>query len=665
MTMITPSYLGETIEYSSLHACRSTLEDPMHASDRKVDLALLRIDAKDLPALELADSTALKPGQAIVALGHPRGLKYSVVSGVLSGRRQVEGMAMLQLAIPIEAGNSGGPVLDMQGRVRGIVTMKSLVTPNLGFAVPSNALKPLLAKPNPIPMSRWLTIGRLDKAEWKTLYGGGWRQRAGRILAESMGSGFGGRALCFWQQPVPKVPFEVAVSVKLEDESGAAGLIFDADGKDKHFGFYPSGGRLRLTSFNGPDVFSWKVLKEFASPHYQPGQWNTLKVRIEDRKFICYVNDHEVIDFADADLAGRSVGLAKFRTPVAEFKNFKVAKKIASARPADEVIARLTKAIDKVSFKGHPPAKVIDALVPDGSAATVLLRDKARRLEQQAAQLRKLAQTVHVQRTLADLAKVLKTEEKDIDLLQAALLIAKLDNEELDVDSYRKEVDRLAREAAAALPKDASERARLKALNKYLFEERGFHGSRVDYYTRANSYLNEVIDDREGIPITLSVLYMELARRLQMKVVGVGLPGHFVVRHEPAKGKPRLIDVYDGGAFLSKKDTAKIVAKFGKSLKDEYLAETGKKAILVRMLHNLLSLAQDEKDVDGMLRYVDAILTITPASPSERWIRAVLRYEMGHHEGALVDVDWLLDNNPGEVPLERVRELRRLLQEEG
>jgi regulator of sirC expression with transglutaminase-like and TPR domain len=155
---------------------------------------------------------------------------------------------------------------------------------------------------------------------------------------------------------------------------------------------------------------------------------------------------------------------------------------------------------------------------------------------------------------------------------------------------------------------------------------------------------------------------MELARRLGINVVGVGLPGHFVVRHEPDNGKPQLIDVYDAGAFLSKKDAIKIVAKFGKSLKEEHLAETGKKAILVRMLHNLLSLAQAETDANGMLRYVDAILTITPDSPPERWIRAVLRYEAGQHEGALVDVDWLLDNNPGEVPLERVRELRRLLQ---
>src|SRR5262245_60955554 len=160
----------------------------VHASDRNLDLAVVRIGAKKLPALPLGVSKDLKVGQPLVALGHPQGLEHSVVAGVLSAQRDVDGVAMLQLAIPIEQGNSGGPVLDMDGKVVGIVTMKSLVTANLGFAVPIDALKPLLAKPNPIPMERWLTIGALDKSEWKSMYAGRWRQRAGRILADGAGS---------------------------------------------------------------------------------------------------------------------------------------------------------------------------------------------------------------------------------------------------------------------------------------------------------------------------------------------------------------------------------------------------------------------------------------------------------------------------------------------
>jgi regulator of sirC expression with transglutaminase-like and TPR domain len=654
--------IGEARPISVLLGGKRHEVTAIHASDRKLDLALLRIDAKNLTSLPLADSNALKTGQPIVALGHPRGLKYSVVSGVLSGKRDVEGMSMLQLAIPIEPGNSGGPVLDLHGRVHGIVTMKSLVTPNLGFAVPSNALKPLLAKPNTIPMSRWLTIGTLDKSEWQPRMGARWRQRAGRIIADGLGTGFGGRTLCLWQKPLPKTPFEVAVTVKLENESGAAGLVFHADGGDKHYGFYPSGGRLRLTRFAGPDVYSWKILKEFESAHYHPGQWNTIKVRIENHKFLCYVNDHLEIESTDTDLTEGKVGLAKFRDIVAEFKHFAVAERIAGNKIPDDVVARINKTIEKISFTKPLPAKVIDALVPEGPAGLAMLRERARLLEEQAAQLRKLALAVHQQTTLADLAKALQGPEEKIDLLAAALLIARLDNEELDVPAYQKEVARLAKEVSTSLPKNADEPARLKALNKYLFQERGFHGSRVDYYTRANSYINEVIDDREGLPITLSVLYMELARHLKVNVVGVALPGHFIVRHEPAKGEKQLIDVYDGGTFLSEQDAEKIVRNFtGKPLQKKHLTSAGKKAIIVRMLHNLLNVAQDEQDRDGMLRYLDAILTVAPDSPDERWIRAVFRFQSGQREGALVDVDWLLENHPPGVDLDRVRELKRLL----
>lgn len=131
----------------------------VHASDRALDLAVLKVDAADLVPLEMGNSDQLKQGQSVIALGNPRGLSHSVVSGLVSGVREMEGRPMIQLAIPIEPGNSGGPLVDRQGRVQGIMTMKSLVTPNLGFALTINLLKPLLEKPNPIVISRWRTIG--------------------------------------------------------------------------------------------------------------------------------------------------------------------------------------------------------------------------------------------------------------------------------------------------------------------------------------------------------------------------------------------------------------------------------------------------------------------------------------------------------------------------
>src|SRR5207249_4585395 len=103
---------------------------------------------------------------------------------------------------------------------------------------------------------------------------------------------------------------------------------------------------------------------------------------------------------------------------------------------------------------------------------------KARALEQEAGQLHKLAQAVHLKRVRTELAKALAGPEDKIDLTHAALLVARLDNDELDVEAYRREVDRMARKLTAALPAKADDKAKLTALNKFLFEERGYHGSR-------------------------------------------------------------------------------------------------------------------------------------------------------------------------------------------
>jgi serine protease Do len=634
----------------------------VHASDRKQDLAVVRIDAKGLKPLELGDSAALKDGQPVVALGNPHGLKRSVVAGVVSAVREIDGRRLIQLAMPVEPGNSGGPVLDAHGRVVGLVTIKSLEKENIGFAVTVNALKPLLRKPNPVAMSAWLTIGALDREEWEPLFGANWRQHAGRIQVEGAGRGFGGRSLCLSRRPVPELPYEVEVSVRLDDESGAAGLAFHADGGDKHYGFYPSGGGLRLTRFEGPDVLTWTILQNKASPAYRPGEWNALKVRLEKDRIRCFVNDKPVFESADATWTSGRVGLAKFRDTAAEFRHFRVGKSLPPAAPPAEVVARVRKAAESAGPGAAAKADVVSKLAPEGAAATAVLRERARELERQAAELKKLAQAVHQRRVLDELATVLKAKEADLDLVHAALLIARLDNDEVDVAAYRGEVERMAKKVAAALPKDAGEKAKLAALNKYLFTERGFHGSRGDYYNRSNSYLSEVLDDREGIPITLSVLYMDLARRLGVKVVGVSLPGHFVVRHEPAKGEPQLIDVYEGGVPLSRAEAAKkSEAITGRPLREGQLAAVGKRAILVRMLRNLLNLADQEHDGPAMIRYLDATLVIDPQAAPERAVRAGLRYQAGDKAGALADVDWLLEHEPEGIDLDRVRQLRRVL----
>ncbi len=631
------------------------------ASDAKLDLAVVRIDAKNLPALALGDSDELEKGQNVVALGNPQGLRHSVVAGVVSGRREIEGKPMVQLAIPIEPGNSGGPLLDLHGRVHGLLTMKSLVTANLGFAVEVNALKSLLKKPNPVPIERWLTIGTLDPTKWTEALGARWRQRAGRIQVEGLGEGFGGRSYCLSKETLPDRPYEVGAEVKLDDESGAAGLVFAADG-DLHYGFYPSGGKLRLTRFEGPDVLSWTILFDERSEHYRPGDWNALKVRVEKDRMLCYVNGKLVVESRDSRIQGKQVGLAKFRNTNCEFRNFQWGQELKSMSPSDELLQRIAGTLGDIPPRGsidHYLEK-LDPLEPQTAPA---LRNRAQELERQAEQLRKLATDVHRQQVCDDLRKTVQGTEQQIDLAKASLLVARLDNEEVDVAAYLRDLDRRAEEIRGKLPNDANDAARLAALNKYLFQENGFHGSRNDYYHRSNSYLNEVLDDREGLPITLAVLYMELAKRLSVDVQGVGLPGHFIAKHVPAQGEPQLIDVYEGARPLSEaeaKDRVKEVSNL--PWQDSFLQAVSKREIVVRMLHNLMNLAREKQDAEQMLGYVDALIAVEPNPQEERWMRAVLRYQTQRLRGASEDVDWLLQHPLRGVNEEQVRHLQRLIE---
>ena len=638
----------------------------VHATQRSVDLAILRIDATGLEALPLADSDTLEQGAEVVAIGNPLGLRNSVVSGVVSARREIDGIPMIQLAIPIERGNSGGPLLDRHGRVYGILTLKSAVTDNLGFAVAINALKPLINDPNPIPMSRWLTIGALDRNEWRTVFGGNWRQRAGRISVSSFGRGFGGRALCLSTQDIPdQRPLEIAVHVKLEHDDGAAGLIFHADGEDKHYGFYPSSGNMRLTRFDGPNVSHWEILEQIGTPHYRAGEWNELKVSLEQDRIRCFVNDELVIESTDNRFVSGRAGLAKFRHTSAEFKGFQFAEQIPSSRPNPESIERILKLATDLPLARPPTRDVADRLLPDANATTRILSQRARELEQRAEWLRQLALDVQLRRVQRELLTELDKPDDQCDLLRSALLVARLDNEEIDIDAYMAEAQRMAREIRESFEPGQDEPAALKMLNKYLFEDHGFHGSRDDYYNRSNSYLNEVIDDREGLPISLAVLYMELARRLGLNVVGVGLPGHFVARFEPSDEmlEKQTIDVFDRGSVLTDADIAERIRNAtGGPVDQTFLKRQTKRAIIERMLRNLVGNAEARRDTERLLRYIDTLSRLNPVSPEYRAKRVELFARTDRLDEAIADIEWFLAEKPDGVDVHRLQEFRRFLE---
>ena len=636
----------------------------IHASDRAADLAIVRIARQGLSPLALGAPETLADGAEVVAVGNPHGLERSVVAGRVSGKREIDGRSMIQLAIPIEPGNSGGPLLDMEGKVHGILTMKSLVTPFLGFAIGIDQLQPLIDKPNPVAIDRWLTIGTLDAGEWTTTGGARWRQRAGRIGVEGTGTGFGGRSLCLATTEPPPLPHDLAVWVKLDDEDGAAGLVFAADGADRHYGFYPTAGKMRLTRFDGPDVLSWKILDEAPSPHYRPGQWNHLRVRRTADGFSCFVNDTPVFQSTDKGLGEGKVGLAKFRDTKAEFRGFAVGPQLPPAAPPTEQVARIAGMVKDLDGAGAPPAELVLALVGEGAVGDAALAARADALDREAKGMRALMAQVQAKRTVEALAKEAAAEP--IDLFQSALLVAALDNPDLDLAGARHDLDRLAAEVAKGVPEGADDAAKLAALDRVLFQELGFHGSRGDYYNRSNSYVNEVLDDREGIPITLALVYMELAKRLGVAIEGVGLPGHFLVRHAPAGAEPRWIDVFDGATILDRDGVAKLYRDLqGRDLTDDLLAPVGPKAILARMINNLLSIATREDDAPAMHRYLDAILAVDPESGRDRVMRMLVANRLGRKDAARSDALWLLERAPDEIDLAAVHRFLEALDQGG
>ena len=614
----------------------------VYASDTRLDLALVRIAAKGLKPLPLGDSEAIRQGQPIVAMGNPEGLTFSVVEGVISEvRREIEGVGMIQLAVPIERGNSGGPMVDRRGRVLGILTLKSARTENLGFAMPVNELKRLREKPNPVPMARWLTIGVLDPRVWSPLMGARWSQRAGVIRSELPGDGFGGRALCLFLPEEPEGEFEVSVETRLEDESGAAGLAFCSDGGDRHYGFYPTGGRMRLTRFDGPNVFNWKILQDIETDAYRKGDWNTLRVRVTPGGIEGYVNGVRVVNEPDQELRGGRVGLCKFRSTVASFRRFGVGRDLSEKPVSAAVSERMGVAVTRMMEKGRADVGM-SVLLEDAVSGRKVLELRRRELERQVSALRDAERDLHRLSVTREILLELGKPAGEADLLRGGLLLAWHDNPDLDVNAYVRTFDRMVAELRTDEALRSGTAGAVERIRRYLFEENGFHGSREDYGSRSNSYLNEVLDDREGLPISLSVVFVELARRLGVReVVGLPLPSKFMVGYrERADDAFRVLDVFEGGKEMSLEDAA---SRLGIDVETAGRAAT-QREILVRMIRNLLGSGDAAESAAQRLPYLDLLLTIDPEQVAERLRRARARELTGDREGALSDLAWLMEH---------------------
>jgi regulator of sirC expression with transglutaminase-like and TPR domain len=236
-------------------------------------------------------------------------------------------------------------------------------------------------------------------------------------------------------------------------------------------------------------------------------------------------------------------------------------------------------------------------------------------------------------------SRLVSGPDASVDLAEASLLIASEEYPALDISRYLEELDRMGADARDRLA--ASPQADVEALNGYLFGEKGFRGNVEDYYDPRNSFLNDVIDRRTGIPITLSMVYMEVARRAGLDVAGVGLPGHFLVRAQGGGGAV-LVDPFHCGALLSEADCQKRLDRVFDGrvrLEPGMLAACPRKAILARMLRNLKAIYVKADDYGRALRTIDLLLTLDPESAEDRRDRGLLHETFDCYALAAADLE--------------------------
>lgn len=251
--------------------------------------------------------------------------------------------------------------------------------------------------------------------------------------------------------------------------------------------------------------------------------------------------------------------------------------------------------------------------------------------------------------------------EAEIDLVEAALLIAAQEYPGLDVPAYRARVDRLAVTLRARLRRDIGPVEAIVALNRYVFEELGFSGNASDYYDPRNSFLNEVLDRKLGIPITLAVVYVEIGRRIGLALHGVSFPGHFLVKC-PAHDGMVVLDPYAGGASLSLEDlqqrlrTLRGGAAPPPDFARHLLAAAGKKDILARMLRNLKGIYLQRRDLPRALAAADRVIMLEPRAAEEYRDRAAIYRDLECYRAALSDFRNYLMLKPGADDAQEVRQ---------
>jgi regulator of sirC expression with transglutaminase-like and TPR domain len=256
---------------------------------------------------------------------------------------------------------------------------------------------------------------------------------------------------------------------------------------------------------------------------------------------------------------------------------------------------------------------------------------------------------------------VLVQQDDSIPLFEAALAIGQHTEPDLDLETVQEEVDMLAAKLQQRLPDDASHVQKLRMLNHYFYNELGFSGNINDYYLPDNSYLHRVLETRRGIPISLAVLYMELAQQIGLNVKGISFPGHFLMKLSVQSGEI-VLDPFNGTS-LSREDLEERIEPYilQQEFPDDfqlsaYLQTASARDILVRMLRNLKGLFMQQERWQRLLEVQERLLILLPKDIAERRDRGLAYANLECPQAALQDLEAYIEQRPYAMDVAALRE---------
>ena len=244
----------------------------------------------------------------------------------------------------------------------------------------------------------------------------------------------------------------------------------------------------------------------------------------------------------------------------------------------------------------------------------------------------------------------------DFDLALGALLIASTDDSNVDIDGAMGNLDRMAAAASSRIPDDGNELQQLNAVTDLLFGVIGLSGNRDDYYDPRNSYLNHVMERRLGIPVTLSLLCMEVGRRAGVPILGIGMPGHFLIRHRDEPGF--FVDSFNGGLLLSQDECGALLREAAGDavrLESHHLNPVSPREMLARILRNLKAIYWDREDFDRCITTIGALMAVLPDRPEEQRDRGVVHLKAGNRRESAEDFAAYIELAPNAEDVETVR----------